>query len=95
MPRELKSYTITAHVVRGVDSNASQVRYGVAAASRAAALRAFDAVRLTFGVAFFKDYGSEQDLRGWTEPLGQAPDVVHYQSLDTRSNREPWTPVQR
>lgn len=90
----LKSYTVTAHLVRGVSATGSQVKYGVAASSRAAAQRAFAAVNLDFGVSFFKDYVSVQDLRGWTEPLGDAPEVVHYQPLDSRGG-ETWKPVSR
>lgn len=92
----LKAYVITAHIVRGVDhkSNSNQVTYGVAAPSRAAALRLFDAIGLGVTVGFFKDYGQEwkDPERPNTKDLLEKPGAVHWRSLDGR--RDDWTPIE-
>lgn len=92
----LKAYVITAHVTRHVrhKSNSNQVTYGVAAPSRAAALRLFDAIGLPVTVGFFKDYGREwkDPSRANTKALLDKPGTVHWHPLDY--NRDEWTPIE-
>lgn len=94
----LKTYVITAHIVRAVrdsghESNSNQATYGVAAPSRAAALRLFDTIKLNITNGFFKDYGQEwSTAHPNTAALLAKPGVVHWRPLD--GVREDWTPIQ-
>lgn len=91
MARALKVYLITAHRVAGLtldqQQHVAQARYAVAATSRAAALRAYDAVRLHVTAGDFRDYGNETNDTARYPDLVAAADVVHYRELNKHDAR--------
>jgi hypothetical protein len=96
MSRSPQIYTITASLLNGLDldqpSHVAQCRYAVAVTSRAAAVRALNAIGLHLNDSFMRDYGyPPQDPRPDTQVVANRPGEVFFQEMNHASKG--WRPV--